>query len=456
MSNMQSPADAQETPYPSEGYAWFVVGALFVVTLFSQLDRQLPALLVKPIRHAFGVSDTAFSLLQGYAFAIVYTLAGLPFGRLVDRANRRNLILIGLILWSVMTMLAGFAQSYWQLFATRMGVGIGEACLAPAAYSIIADYVPETRRGRALGLYYVSLAIGSGASLFLGGLIYRLTPTHGLVLPLVGLLPAWKLMFLVAGAPGLAIAFLVLAVREPVRRDAARLNLGRDEGSVGEFLAYLRRHAGAFSRVLSYPAILAIVGYGVLAWAPALFERRFSIPPKSSGLILGALVAAAGLVGTLISAFLSDRWAAKSVPAARLRVTLVAWGLIIPGVVAWPLVGEARLSFALLAVTVGALAIAQAAAPAAIQEIVPNRMRGQAVAVYLLIAGLMGIGFGPTAVALITDHVFHSDAALPKSLALIGAPMALIGLWLCWSGLKPYARTEAELAGGAPHIVADL
>jgi MFS family permease len=440
--------DAQERPYPSEGYAWFVIGVLFVVTLFSQLDRQFPALLVKPIRHAFGISDTGFSLLQGYAFAIVYTLAGLPFGRLVDRTNRRNLIVGGVLVWSLMTILAGLAQTYWQLFATRMGVGVGEACLAPAAYSIIADYVPNARRGRALSVYYVSLAIGSGASLFLGGLIFRLVPATGVVLPLLGALPSWKVMFMMAGAPGLVVAFLLLAVREPVRRDNARSEPG--EGSLSEFLAYLKLHAATFARLLTYPAVLAVVGYGALAWAPALYERRFAIPPKSSGLVLGGLVAAAGLTGTLISGFLSDRWTARQVPGARLRVTLVAWALIIPGTVAWPLVGDARLSFALLALTVGSISLAQAAAPAAIQDVVPNRMRGQAIAVYLLIAGLLGIGFGPTAVALITDRLFHSDAALPYSLALVGAPMALAGMWLSWSGLKPYAGTRAKLLGETP------
>jgi MFS family permease len=277
----------------------------------------------------------------------------------------------------------------------------------------------------------------------------RLAPAHGLVLPLLGALPPWRLVFVFAGTPGLFIAFLLLAVREPARRDTASLDLTGEQGSVGEFLGYLGRHAATFSRLLTYPAVLAVVGYGVLGWAPALYERRFGIPPKSSGLIIGGLVAAAGLTGTLISAFLSDRWSNRRVPAARLRVTLVAWGVIIPCAIAWPLVADAKLSFLLLALTVGSISLAQAAAPAAIQDVVPNRMRGQAVATYLLIAGFLGIGLGPTAVAMVTDHVFHSDNALPQSLALVSAPMALIGLWLSWSGLKPFARTQAEMRGEA-------
>jgi MFS family permease len=201
--------------------------------------------------------------------------------------------------------------------------------------------------------------------------------------------------------------------------------------------------------VLTFPGVIAVIGYGTLAWAPAFFDRRFGIPTSRSGVTIGILVAGGGLVGTLVSGYLSDRWTAKGVPAARFRVALLAWALILPTVSTWSLVGNPQLSLALLAVVVTGFAMAQASAPAIVQAITPNRMRGQAVAVYLLIGGLVGIGFGPMAVALVTDHVFKSDAALPYSLALVGAPMALLGLWLCWSGQKPYQRTFETLASEA-------
>ncbi len=445
----QASATATETPYPPIRYAWYVIGVLFVATLLSQLDRQLPALLVRPIRAEFGISDTAFSFLQGYAFALFYTFAGLPFGWLIDRTIRRNLIIVGMVLWSVMTVLSGFAQSYNALVLTRMGVGIGEAVLAPAAYSMIADYVSPERRGRAFSVYYLSLAIGSGASLILGALIARIIPDAGLNLPGVGLMSPWRLTFLVAGAPGLALALLLLTIREPARRDAVSVLLSKTSAGWGEFFSHLKRHAAAFSRVLTYPGVVAVIGYGTLAWAPTLFDRRFGIPTKTSGLIIGVLVAAGGLVGTLISGWLSDRWAAKRVPAARLRVAMLAWLLVLPTVSLWSLVGAPWLSFALLTVVVTGFAMAQAAAPTAVQAITPNRMRGKAVAIYLLIGGLVGIGFGPMSVALVTDHVFKDDAGLPYALAVVGGPIALLGLWLTWSGLKPYQRTVEALEAAA-------
>lgn len=449
MANAHAPGEL--SPYPAERKAWYVVGVLFVVTLFSQLDRQLPALLVQPLRAEFGISDTGFSLLQGYAFAVVYTLAGLPLGRLIDHANRRNLVLIGMLVWSAMTFLSGFAETYRQLLIARMGVGIGEAVLGPAAFSIIADYVRPERRGRALAVYYLSLAAGSGASLFLGGLVLRLTPTDGMEFPFIGPLDSWRWVFILAGAPGLLLAFLMLSVREPVRRDVARWGDGQTkEGSIGEFLTYLTANARTFSRALVFPAVVGIAGTGAMAWAPAFFERRFAILPGDSGLVLGIVQAGSALIGIISCGLLSDRWRAQRVPAARLRVTLVGWLIMAPGLLTWPLVDDPMLSFLLLTLNLTGICWMLAAAPVMIQEIVPNRMRGQAIALYQLVGGLVGIGFGPMSVALITDNVFGDDKALPYSLALIGMPVVMITLWLCWSGLRPYAASHRALDPSAP------
>ena len=443
-------------PYPSARYAWYAIGVLFAVTLLSQLDRQLPALLVRPLRKEFGISDTGFSLLQGYAFAIFYTLAGLPLGRLVDRGHRRNLVLIGLLFWSAATLLFAFGQSYTHLLLARIGVGIGEAVLAPAAYSLIADWVAPQRRGRALAAYYVSIAIGSGASLLLGGWLLAVIPAQGLELaafPGLGLLAPWRLAFIAAALPAVPLALvLLLTVREPARQEDLSVGgtqVGTQETplkpSTADFIRYLRQHAATFSRVLTYPTLLSIIGYGALAWAPALFDRTFGIPTSRAGVVLGILVAVAGATGTLASGFLSDWWQARGVPAARLRVALVGVAIFTVPSVLWPLMPTPELAFGLLFLTVLGLGLAQSAAPASIQAVVPNRMRGQAIAVYLLLAGLMGIGLGPTAVALMTDYVFHNDAALRYSLALIAGPSALFGLWLIGSGLRPYARTYAAL-----------
>jgi MFS family permease len=163
--------------------------------------------------------------------------------------------------------------------------------------------------------------------------------------------------------------------------------------------------------------------------------------------ILGVLVAISGLTGTLLSGYLSDRWTSRGVPAARFRVTLVAWSIIIPGTALWPLMPSPALSYAFLAIAIFGTSLGQAAAPPSIQDVVPNSMRGQAIAVYLLIGGLLGIGLGPTSIALVTDRVYGNEAMLPYALVTVAAPAALLGLWLCWSGQAVYSRTLAVVTG---------
>jgi len=426
--------------YPAAGKAAMVIAILWIATIFSQLDRQLPALLVKPIKHGLNLSDTQFSLIQGYAFAVVYTVMGIPFGRLVDRTNRRNLIIFGLAMWSLMTVVSAMAESFLELAIARMGVGVGEAVLAPAAYSIIADYVAPERRGKALAVYYVSLAIGSGASLLIGGLMMSEIPAHGIALPFVGHIEAWQAAFLFAGLPGLPLIFLLFAIREPVRRETA----GAQSGTFGEFLTYVYRNGATFFRVIAVATLLTILGYGMLAWAPAYFDRTFGMGVGTAGPILGVLVAVAGLVGTLFSGWLSDRWLARGIVGARFRVTLLATAILAPAASLWPLMPTPWLGLGVLGLSIFGTSMAQAAAPPSLQDITPNAMRGQAIALYLLIAGLLGIGFGPTSVALVTDYVFKDEQALRWALVTVATPAALLALWASWSGQAHYTRTRIQ------------
>ena len=435
------------TPFPPRGRAFYVVFVLLLVTLSSYLDRQLPALLVKPIKQSFSISDTQFSLLQGWAFAVLFAILGVPFGRLVDRTNRRNLIIVGLSLWSVMSILAGLSMNYSQLFLTRIGVGIGEACLAPAAYSMVADCFAPHLRARAISAYYLSLSLGSGASMLVGSLVLPHLPAEGVVFPIIGLLPPWKMLFILVGLPGLALVPLLLTIREPVRRESNGLDPAADQGPISEFLAHVARHRLTFACVVAIASTVGIIGYANLAWAPTFFDRTFGVPVSSSSWVLGLLIAFGGLSGTLASGLLSDRWAKRRVPAARFRVTALACVILLPSSVLWTLMPTPNASYAVLAVSVFASNLAQSAVPTIIQEIVPNRMRGQAVAGYLLIAGLLALGCGPTMPALLTDHVFHDEHALGAALALMASITGAIGIAAALIGLRPYERSWTLITG---------
>ena len=174
--------------YPEPRWAWYGVGVLMVAYTFSFIDRYVIALLIEPIKQDFDLTDTQIGLLSGLAFAIFYTTLGIPIGRLADRYNRRRIISVGIFVWSLMTGLCGLAQSFWQLFAARVGVGVGEAALSPAAFSLIADSFPVERIGRALSVYSVGVYFGSGLAFIIGGAVIQLvTRAPDVVLPLVGI-----------------------------------------------------------------------------------------------------------------------------------------------------------------------------------------------------------------------------------------------------------------------------
>ena len=177
-------------------------------------------LLVGPIKNSFDISDTQYSLLAGFAFSLFYALMGLPLARIADRGSRRNLIVIGITAWSFMTALCGLAKGYWTLFFARMGVGVGEATLGPAAYSMIADYFPKNILARALSVYMIGVTLGSGFAYMLGGAVVGYVEgMDRIIVPIIGEMEGWQLTFFIVGLPGLFVAALMYyTVREPARR----------------------------------------------------------------------------------------------------------------------------------------------------------------------------------------------------------------------------------------------
>ena len=208
-----------EAPYPSIKYAWYVVAVLTFVYVFSFIDRQILNLLVKPIRRDLGISDTQMSLLMGLAFALFYTICGIPLGRLADRNSRRGMIAIGFVLWSIMTACCGLAQNFIQMLAARIGVGVGEAALSPSAYSLISDYFPKEKRATAISIYSMGIYIGSGLAFLLGGIVVSLAEKQqAWNLPIVGATRPWQVIFFIVGLPGVLLALLMFTIREPLRR----------------------------------------------------------------------------------------------------------------------------------------------------------------------------------------------------------------------------------------------
>lgn len=207
----QAPSDS-DIDRPSPAYAWYMTLLLMVLYMFSFLDRTIIVLLIEPIKRDLAITDTQISLLYGLAFAVFYTLCGIPIARLIDSKNRRTIVAVGVLFWSAMTAACGLAKNFGSLFAARIGVGIGEATLSPAAYSMISDSFPKEKRAKAMSVYTMGIYLGVGVAMLLGGQVIEYFNNIGTVtLPLVGELRGWQLTFIAVAAPGLLLSMQLRA-----------------------------------------------------------------------------------------------------------------------------------------------------------------------------------------------------------------------------------------------------
>ena len=443
---------AAEAPYPNPKYAWYVVVILFLAYTSSFVDRIIMSLLVEPIKRDLVLSDTQFSLLHGFAFAIFYTLMGLPLGRLADRANRKWVISGGIFLWSLMTAVCGITRTFGTLFLARIGVGVGEAALSPSAYSMISDYFPPRKRGVPISMYSMGVFFGGGIAFILGGYVVQLTAgATDVILPLLGSVRPWQLTFFVVALPGLLVVLLMLTIKEPLRRDVVNLSDDADsqptEPSIREALSFVFRHKRLYGSMLLGFALLATASYGFFTWSPSFLIRTYGWEASSAGYSFGLIVLTLGTGGTLLGGILADRLLAKGKLDADMRVSMYAGGAtLVFGCIA-PLMPNAQLALLFLAPTVVSIGIPVGLGPAALNSITPNQLRGQVIALYLFAVNLIGLGFGPTIVAVITDYGFGDPAAVRYSLAVFAVVISASAMLSVASGMKAYrARARVMLA----------
>jgi MFS family permease len=422
--------------YPRRGYAWTVVAILVATAVLSYTDRQVLSLLVDPIRADLGISDTEISLLLGTAFAVVYGLVGIPLGFLADRTSRRNLIFAGVLVWSVGTLACGFSQSFKELFAGRIVVGLGEAVLSPAAISLISDYFPPSRRGTAVGCFLSGIAMGIGAAIFIGGGVLHFVQLGAFSGTALAAQAPWRLVLILIGAPGVLWAFAILAIREPERRTTER-SLAPTTGTDRD-----EWRSTAWARSIPIYLVVAmasLVDNAVGAWAPTLLIREFSRDAAQVGLQLGLLLTAGFGGGVLVGGWLADRAGARGGWSRKLLVCLIAGALIVPVTLS---INAAHFDIVLLAVPVyfALSGVVTACGFSAILDVVPNRSRGLAMSVSFFLNVALGAGLGPTAVALASDHVFGSGAGLGPAISLTvaaGYGIAIAALLVALSIFRP-------------------
>ncbi len=441
----RSPADP---PWPRPAYSWYVVAVLLLAYTLSFIDRMILSLLVAPIRAALDISDTQVSLLIGLAFALFYTLLGLPLAWIADRFNRRNLIVAGIVVWSFMTAGCGFAGSYASLFAARMGVGVGEATLSPAAYSMLSDYFPRDKLARAMAVYSIGVPLGSGVALILGSFVVQAVLTAPMVdVPFHGPMEAWRLIFVWVAAPGLFIALLMLTVREPFRRgrQVAIAAAGAPAVQAPGLLAHLGAQRAALGALFGGMSLIGLVMYGVIAWIPTFFARTYGMDIAHAGLWFGIIMAVGGAVGLIAGGALADRLFGKGVGDAHLRVMRLSILFGGPPLLATALMPDPASALVMLAIAFPCMTM-HGVGGVALQLITPNEYRARMTALYFFVVNLVGLGFGPMLIALLTDNLFQNDALLRYSIATVTAvalPLAAIILTL---GFKGYARELARMS----------
>ena len=440
--------DAESTP--SIGYAWWVVIALTSVYTLSFVDRQILGLLVPSLKRDLGVSDTQIGLLQGLAFSLFYTLMGLPIGRLADRWNRRNLIVGGILIWSFFTTMSSVAKSFALLFSTRIGVGVGEASLSPAGYSMMSDYFPKQKLGAAISVFYMGVFIGSSLAMLVGGTtVDMLARTPFVTVPVLGTMASWRLTFVIVGLPGVLFALLAWTIREPVRRNLlASADGSAAQLSFGEGMAQIRMRWQSLAGISLAMVCQGMVTYGLLAWIPTFFQRVHHWSPGQSGRALAAILLTFGCLGMYVGGRLSDYWQKRGVPEGPLKVAMIsAVGILFLMPVAL-VVPKPEWTLALLAPALFFDALAMGTSAAALQHIFPNQVRGQVSALYLFILNLGGGSLGPLLPGVFNDYLFHNPYMVGDSLAITIA-IGAIGMLIATSATFRAYRTHYDMMKAA-------
>lgn len=379
-----------ETKSDSEsgGYRFLVLALLFVVYAFNFIDRQILGILVPAIKADLGFTDTELGWLGGPAFAIFYTALGVPIAWLADRSNRVWIMTIALTVWSAFTAVCGLAQNFAQLFAARIGVGVGEAGGVAPSYSLIADYFPPRERARAFAIFSFGIPIGSAAGIVIGGVLATQLD--------------WRIAFIVVGVAGIAIAPIFrLVVREPKR--------GRYDGQPeSQEPASFARSASLLMAKPSYwllsfgAASSSIMGYGIFFWMPSFLVRSYGFSVEQVSLYYGAILLVGGVAGVWLGGALADAMG----KAKRSRYALIpaaAFVLTLPCYIAGLLSPSPLIAFILFLPPTALGLVWLGPVITAVQHLAPSNARTTASALFLFINNLIGLGLGSLLIGALSD-----------------------------------------------------
>lgn len=367
------------------GGSGVALAMLLIVYSFNFIDRQIISILAPAIKADLGLSDAELGALGGLAFALLYSTMAIPLAWIADRTSRIWVITLSLALWSAFTAACGWATSFGQLFAARIGVGIGEAGGVAPSYAVVADSFPVDRRARALAIYSLGIPLGSAAGVLLGGHIATAV--------------SWRSAFITVGLAGMLLAPLFrLIVREPARSQIVE----PDRAPVGQVFFILARKPSFW--LLAFGAsVSSMLGYGLGFWLPSMMKRSFGLDLVDTSWFIGGLLLFGGVTGMLLGGLLADRLG-RFDRAAYARVPAVAFVLAVPLFAVGVLAHSVMAAFLLILVPQALIYVWLGPVITAVQHLVPSHMRATASASFLLINNLIGLGAGSTLLGLLSDH----------------------------------------------------
>ncbi len=425
--------------------AWGVVVLMTLAYVLSFVDRRIFGLLIPPIKSSMHLSNTEVGLLMGPAFAILYVGLGWPIGWLADRANRRNIVVTGVSVWSIMTAMCGLSRSFGQLFVSRIGVGVGEATLNPSVLSLIGDLFPKANRPRAIAFYMGAVPFGTGLAYLFGGQLAASLSKAGTVdIPVFGHLEGWQAAFLAVGAPGLIMALVICAVREPARQT----EVGERNESLSPWAAlkYLGTRWTAYLPIALGMCVATTAAYSN-DWNAVLFQQSWGWPVNRMGLWLGFAYIVAGPLGAVAGGFISHALTVRGHVASTYRACWIGIALTSLGAASYPLMPSPELALVLMTTSIFGNSLCTGMGSASVIALAPNRLRAQSVALYLMIINLIGPLYGPTTVGVLIDHVFTGTKGVGSAMATVQIGIGVPALLIMWAGWKPFVREITAMRG---------
>ena len=415
--SMASSCDAAQLTASPPRDRWYVLGVLTAVYALNIADRFSMSTLIEPIRQELHLSDSGIAFLTGVALALFYVTVGIPIAALADRANRRNILALALLVWSGMTALCGLAQSYGQLLLARVAVGIGEAGGTPPSTSILADKFPPARRPMALTFFALGACLGA----WLGSSVAGAAAERS----------GWRAAFLVLGIPGLLVALIVwLTVREPRRggMDSAPANLQRS--TLFATLKFVATQRSALHLLIG-GSVATLWSWGLMWWTPTFLQRSHHMSVGQAGELLGPMHLIAGTAGTLVAGWMMGRRAASD---PRHVARLLAWVTVlttIPSIILYAVSSE-RATTVLLWIFVPGVYFYIGPILGLLQNVVPANMRATTCSLLLFIANLANLVIAPQAIGILSDWFAGSFGAGHESLRWALLLLAPTGFWAAW------------------------